>query len=72
MADLFPPSLAQQIGCVEREIRMRAAVYPRQVARGKMNQDDADRELAAMRAVLETLRRVRVGETRPAWERNGK
>lgn len=59
MADLFPPSLAHQIAAVDREIRMRDRVYPRRVSNGQMRQDTADREIAAMKAVLETLREVR-------------
>lgn len=49
-------TLAAQIECVEREISMRRKVYPRFVAMKKMSQAKADAELAAMQAVLETLR----------------
>ncbi len=56
MTDLFPPSIADQIATVEREIRMREAVYPRRVAGGHMSQEAADREIARMRAALETLK----------------
>lgn len=45
-----------QIAAVEREIKMREYVYPRRVADHKMTQRKAEEELAAMRAVLETLR----------------
>ncbi len=55
MADLFPLTLDDQIACVKREIGMREFVYPRRVADGKMKQDKADHELAAMKAVLATL-----------------
>lgn len=48
-------STEQQIECVKRELRMREHVYPRRVADHKMTQALADRELAAMRAVLATL-----------------
>lgn len=58
MPDLFPPNLADQIACVEREIVMRERVYPRRVGDGKMRQEAADRELATMRAVLATLRKL--------------
>ena len=51
-------NLAQQIACVKREIAMRERVYPRRVADGKMKQQDADREIEAMRAVLETVEKV--------------
>jgi hypothetical protein len=55
MADLFPISIADQIACVEREIKMREHVYPRWVGQGKMTKDKADREIAVMREVLTTL-----------------
>lgn len=58
MADLFPPTLAEQIACVEAEIKMRRYVYPRRVADKKMSQAKADKEIAAMEAVLATLRKV--------------
>lgn len=51
-------NLAQQIACVKREIAMRERVYSRRVADGKMKQQDADREIEAMRAVLETVEKV--------------
>ena len=35
-----------------REVALRARVYPGFVARGKMKQATADRELAIMRAIL--------------------
>lgn len=48
-------SMTAQIKCVEREIAMRKRVYPRFVKNGKMTQQEADAELAAMEAVLKTL-----------------
>lgn len=48
-------SMTEQIKCVEREISMRKRVYPRLVKNGKMKQEQADFELAAMEAVLDTL-----------------
>lgn len=45
-----------QIECVEREIRMREDVYARRVSAGSMTPEKARHEIAAMRAVLETLR----------------
>lgn len=35
----------------EREINMRAQVYPRQVRAGKMSQDSADRRIAIMKEI---------------------
>lgn len=53
MADV---PLSEQIRAVERELGLRKAVYPRQVSVGRMAADNADRELAAMQAVLTTLK----------------
>jgi hypothetical protein len=55
-------TLEEQIKSVEREITMRERVYPRWVAAGKMKQEKALFEIAAMRAVLETLKRVPILE----------
>ena len=49
-------SLADQIKCVTREIGMRKRVYPRWIASARMNQAQADAEIAAMTAVLDTLK----------------
>lgn len=55
MPELFPPSLAEQIACVKREISMRELMYPRWVEQKKMAREKADKEIAAMKAVLESL-----------------
>lgn len=47
--------LEGQIRCVQREILMRERVYPVWVKNGKMRQGLASYEIAAMKAVLETL-----------------
>jgi hypothetical protein len=52
-------TLADQIACVEREIKMRELVYPRYprwIDRGRMSAALAAQELERMKAVLETLR----------------
>jgi hypothetical protein len=46
---------ADQIACVRREIAMRERVYPKWVNAGRMKAEAAEREIAAMRAVLKTL-----------------
>lgn len=51
-------ALADQIACVRREIALRNKVYPRWVEKGRMHQEQADRELEAMIAVLATLQEV--------------
>jgi len=55
MIDLLPITLDDQIAAVRREIAMRERVYPRQIGNGRMSRKTADRELALMQAVLETL-----------------
>lgn len=57
LSDL-PVPLSDQIAAVQREIEMRARVYPRRVAAGQMTQAKAEAETRAMAAVLETLRQA--------------
>ena len=61
MADLLtgnlpPVPLKDQIACVERELRLRRQVYPRQVKNQFMTQARCDEEIRKMEAVLATLR----------------
>ncbi len=58
MAELFPIGLPEQIAEVEQEIAMRRVVYGRRVADKKMSQAKADKKIAAMEAVLATLRKL--------------
>lgn len=51
-------TLAEQITCVEREIKMRRRVYSRQTEKGHMNPHAAQYEINAMEAVLATLQKV--------------
>jgi hypothetical protein len=59
---LFEPqssvSLARQLAAAARELRRRWQIYPRQVATHRMSQRKADEEIAAMAAIVETLRRL--------------
>jgi len=48
-------TLHEQIKAVKREIAMRHSAYPRFVANEKMTQKQADYNIAAMGAVLNTL-----------------
>lgn len=48
-------SLDEQIKEVRREIGLRRRVYPQFVASGRITQAKADKQMAAMEAVLETL-----------------
>lgn len=51
-------SLSQQIEEVERELALRANVYPRQVSSGKMRQSVADYHVKRLEAVLATLKHI--------------
>lgn len=53
--------LVAQIRAIENEIDIRTRTYPRFVATRQMRQRTADRRLAEMRAVLETLRKIAAG-----------
>jgi len=59
--DLLPITLDDQIAAVKREIAMRERVYPREIGNGRMTQKLADRELALMQAVLNTLTELASG-----------
>ena len=55
-------SLDEQIACIKRELTMRGKWFPQRVARGKMKQAEATREIKAMRAVLQTLLQLQDGQ----------
>lgn len=52
----------EQIRAVQREIAMRGNVFGKRVAAGRMTRAEADKEIANMQAVLETLERVKQSE----------
>lgn len=47
--------VAAQIAELERELSLRARVYPRWVEQGRLAQDAADEQIAAMRAAVRSL-----------------
>jgi hypothetical protein len=53
-----PPSMADQIACVRREIAMRRNVYPKWIESGRLKAVEAERELARMQAVHDSLERL--------------
>ena len=55
-------SLADQLACARREVGMRERVYERRIVSGSMTQALADREIAAMRAIVETLEKLEQAE----------
>lgn len=55
MPDLFgaqPITRQQMLGCARRELAMRERVYPRWVQTGRMTQDESEREIATMAAIV--------------------
>lgn len=54
--------LAEQISCVEREIKLRQRVYGRLVASDRMSAEKSAAEIATMEAVLLTLRELEAKE----------
>lgn len=52
-------SLDEQIVCVKREIGLRERLYPRWIKSGMMKLDQANYQIAEMKAVLETLEKLR-------------
>ena len=57
-------TLAHQIQEIDRELAVRAAVYPRWVHAGKMRQGEADLHIERMRAVKVTLEWLQTNEIR--------
>lgn len=52
-------SLDVQIACVRRELALRQRAYPKWVDAKRMKQDEADREIAIMQSVHDTLVRLK-------------
>ena len=48
---------AEKLRAVERELALRKSAYPKWVKRGRMSQEEAERELEVMAAVVEDYRR---------------
>lgn len=55
----LPIPIDAQIVCVQREIEMRRLVYARRVLEKRMTQKTSDHEIAAMEAVLATLKTIK-------------
>lgn len=52
-------TIDDQIRCVRRELSFRQRCYVRFVQEGRMKQADADKEIATMQAVHQTLMRIK-------------
>lgn len=62
MSDLLPITLQEEIAEVEREIALRERLYPHWVTTKRLRPDIAERQLAAMRAVLARLRGLKADD----------
>jgi hypothetical protein len=43
---------AEKLSCLKRELGLRRSVYPSLVAKGRMKQESADREVFCLRAII--------------------
>jgi len=66
------PGLAEQLTCAKRELALRRNTYPKWVAGGRMTGATAERETAAMAAIVETLERCLLLEEVSEEMRGGK
>jgi hypothetical protein len=48
--------------CAQREVQMRIQVYGRRVKAGTMNQQDADHQIAVMKAIVDDYRALEAAE----------
>ena len=55
-------SLATQLNCARRELALRRSAYPGWIAKGKMTPAQADAEINAMAAIVETLEKLKLLE----------
>lgn len=59
MDGLFRPTLDEEIAEVERELEMRRKIFPGRVQMRAMSQAKADRQIALMESVAESLHRLK-------------
>lgn len=55
MSDLFPPTVSEMVSELKRELAMRTVVYPNLIARKRLTQFKADRQIKVMEAIIERL-----------------
>ena len=58
--DMFAPTLAEMVKEAERELALRRRVYPRRIAAKQMKQEQADRQIQVMEAIVTTLAKLAV------------
>jgi hypothetical protein len=49
----FPVTTSDKLACAIRELAMRKTVYPRLIEKGQIRADNAEREIAIMKAIVE-------------------
>ena len=59
MAELFSPTLDDQIAEIEREIAMRRRVFPELVSRGRLSERKAAFRIVCLEETLKFLRRLK-------------
>jgi len=57
MADMFPPSLVEQITELERDLLARQRIYAQRTYTRRLSLEKAERRLAILREVIADLRR---------------
>lgn len=57
---MFAPTLAEMVKEAERELALRRRVYPRRIAAKQMKQEQADRQIQVMEAIVTTLAKLAV------------
>lgn len=62
MSGLFPVSIEEQIAEIDREIKLREWKYPDWIAAGTVKKEVADRQMERIRAVRESLYRLKALE----------
>lgn len=58
MTEINYPLLKEMIDCVSREISFRFAVYPKRVREGKMEKEQADKEIHLMQLIKNSLKKI--------------
>lgn len=58
MMKLPPPSKADMLAEIDRELKMRAEVYPRLVFTKKLRQHQADRQVEIMQAIRNVVEKA--------------
>ena len=62
MTKINYPLLKEMIDCVNREVSLRFAVYPKRIQAGKMTKEQADREIKLMQMIKNSLKKVYEGQ----------